>query len=236
MKKSIITGFVLSLFVLFTSCLGSGSNVEDNNAYGVVVRKDSHLLILEADKYVYSAELLSELNEGDCIYYRRLINYDVQESNEYLVAEASAHRVATDAMLRPYVDTANVVRKEFTIDRISPVTLIDGKLFFWTHHSKVASDQKNNFHIEYSETPETIDGKRVFNLFVRVVKQLEGEKTESSDDLLNVADISNLIQLEKSEGYKTLNIKFSYITELNSDSTIAKWGSHDLYDQIHILE
>jgi len=237
MKKFIITSFLLSLLVVFTSCLGDGSSTEEDTTYGVVVRKGSRLLILDAKGYYTSSpELLTTLNEGDCIFYRRFINFDVQESNEYYAVSVVGYGVVPYADFRNNVDTDNILENEFTISQINPITLLDGKLFFLTYHPKVASDQKNNFHIECTETPETIDGKRVYNLYVRVVERVKGEETKIPTEKRNVADISRLIQTEKNAGNKVLNIKFNYISELNADSTVATWSSQTLYDRIFIPE
>ena len=237
MKKFIITSFLLSLLVVFTSCLGDGSSTEEDTTYGVVVRKGSRLLILDAKGYYTSSpELLTTLNEEDCIFYRRFINFDVQESNEYYAVSVVGYEVVPSADFRNNVDTDNILENEFTISQINPITLLDGKLFFLTYHPKVASDQKNNFHIECTETPETIDGKRVYNLYVRVVERVKGEETKIPTEKRNVADISRLIQTEKNAGNKVLNIKFNYISELNADSTVATWSSQTLYDRIFIPE
>jgi hypothetical protein len=237
MKKFIITSFLLSLLVVFTSCLGDGSSTEEDTTFGVVVRKGSRLLILDSKGYYTSSpELLTTLNEGDCIHYRRFINFDVQESNEYYSVSVVDYYKVPYADFRNNVDTDNIIENEFTISQINPITLLDDKLFFSTVHPKVASDQKNNFHIECTETPETIDGKRVYNLYVRVVKRVAGEKTETPTALLNVADISRLIQTEKNAGNKVLNIKFNYISELKEDATVATWSSETLYDRISIPE
>jgi len=108
-------------------------------------------------------------------------------------------------------------------------------LFIGSSHEKVATDQDNTYYLQYdpSQEPQTVDGKRVYDFFLRVVKNSDGKGITGTNPF-NYAfntygSLKSLESKETAAGNETLNIRINYIKEFNKDSTAATWGKSQVY-------
>ena len=230
MKKFLTTGFLASLLVLFTSCLGEGSSIDERTTYGIAVAHGNSYapIVYEATGlYVYSEQLSLELREGDCIIYHRSIDLAAQESGTgYYKAAVGDYKILPYTSPVDYFNTDDVLSKEFTTSNLMPKAFLEGRLFVATSHPKIASDQKNNFYTQCSGEADIEDGEHVYNIYLRATERVEGERTKTQNEELSIVDLRELIAIEKNAGRRTMNVKIHYATEFNSESTlVTKWGS-----------
>ena len=249
MKKLKSLGAVAVATVLLTSCL-DGSNESSLNGFGVIDYSDDFKTVAYIDDYnsVYSP-VFKDYKQGDCIFFTSTYSRDDPAndgSKKYLtVTNAVASNPLDEGEFVTHIDTANIIPGEITaLDAgiVSQYSLsIHNYLFMGSSHEKVASDQTNEYRLEcdYNQEPQTVDGKRVYDFFLRVVKKDAGKGvagTNSFNYVFNTGSYFKTLQSrETAAGNETLNIRFNYIKEFNKDTTLATWGKSQIY-QTQILK
>lgn len=241
--KSLIA--VAGATVLLTSCLDGGNNEQTGVAVGVIdLSTDIFRNVAYTTDYmsVFSPSFES-LSSNDCIIFAYTINYDDPAnngSNKYLTATVSAYEKLEKGNAISVIDTtdASIKKGEMTtlgIDlRSSDPTgtgygTIKNYLFMASSHPNSSTDQSNEYILQYdnNQIPQTVDGKRVYDLFLRVVKRNDGKNTVGNASFTYTFEAGRAIEYlksrEKSEGNEQLYLRFNYIKEFNKDTTSATW-------------
>lgn len=245
MKKLKSFGVAAVAALLLTSCL-DGNREQTLSGYGVIdLSMDvfANVAYVDDNLPIYSSQF-KDLAAEDCITFTCTIDYDDPENNggKYLKGTNTIVYGKLDkGDLIRNVDTANIKENEMVIVDAGLVTksayayTIKDFLFVGSNHDKVTTDQNNQYFLEcdpYQE-PQIVDGKRVYNLFLRVVKSSDGKGIAGNHSFNYVFKTNglfkNLEAREKTEGNNTLYIKLNYIKAFNSDSTVATWTSSQVF-------
>lgn len=242
MKKLKSLGVVAAATILLTSCL-DGNNEYTNPGVGVVEMSLDAMgnnVVYIDDNYPIYSPVLKDLKENDCIVFTYTVNQDDQANNsgnKYLTASnlVVAGKLDNSGVINR-VDTSTIMKNEMAaldanlLTRSSYSYTIRDYFFVSTTHEKIASDQKNRYILEanYDQEPQTVDGKRVYDLFLRVVKEEDGKGITSTNSIYYAFDAGYLFKSleskEKTAGNKSLNIRLNYIKSFSSDSTSATWN------------
>ena len=85
---------------------------------------------------------------------------------------------------------------------------------------------------DYNQEPQTVDGKRVYDFFLRVVKTSDGKGIVGTTPFYYTFNtrgyFKTLQSKETAAGNETLSIRFNYIKEFNKDTTAATWGKSQI--------
>lgn len=247
MKKLKSLGVVAAATILLTSCL-DGNNESSLNGFGVIDYSDDFRTVAYIDDYtpVYSP-VFKDLQKDDCIFFTSTYSTDDPANNgtnKYLtVTNAVVLNKLEKGQFESRVDTANIKPGEITAMEAGVLNYSYTQYSFTNHnylfvgssHEKVTSDQSNTYYLQYdyNQEPQTVDGKRVYDFFLRVVKNADGKGVTGTNAFNYVfdtrGDFKTLQSRETAAGNETLNIRFNYIKEFNKDSTAATWGKSQVY-------
>ena len=251
MKKLKFLSAVAMATVLLTSCLDGGKNEQSGVSYGVVGFSTDAMgyVAYTADEVPVYASGFNNLKDDECVFFAVNINYDDPANNsgkKYLTATVSQYsRLNNTGRVEP-VDTAktsptSIKQGEITAVDAGIVTTgaysatIKDFLFLGSSHEKSANDQTNEYflQIDPSQEPQVVDGKNIYDFFLRVVKKEDGKNTIGTS-VFNYAIragnyISSLEAKEKSKGSETFNFRINYIKEFNKDTTEATWTKSKVF-------
>ena len=247
MKKLKSLGVVAAATILLTSCL-DGNNERSLNGFGVIYYSDDFRMVAYIDDYtpVYSP-VFKDLQKDDCIFFTSTYSSDDPANNgtnKYLtVTNAAVLNKLEKGRFVPQVDTTNIMPGEIAAMDAGVLNYSYTQYSFTNHnflfvgssHEKVASDQSNEYILQYdyNQEPQTVDGKRVYDFFLHVVKKADGKGVPGTNPFNYVFDtqgyFKTLQSRETAAGNETLNIRFNYIKEFNKDSTAATWGKSQVY-------
>ena len=246
MKKLKFLSAVALATVLLTSCLDGGNNEQSGYTYGVIDFSMDAMgnVAYTADNVPVYASTFSNLTTDECVYFTYTINYDDPANNagkKYLTATVPQYaRLDNNGRVEP-VDTAKTSPTAIKKGELTTVdagivaggaysATIKDYLFLGSSHEKSANDQTNEYflQIDPSQEPQVVDGKNVYDFFLRVVKKTDGKNTIWTS-VFNYAIragnyISSLEAKEKSKGSDTFNFRINYIKEFNKDTTEATWA------------
>lgn len=251
MKKLKSLGGVAAATILLTSCL-DGNNESSLNGFGVIDYSDDFRTVAYIDDYtpVYSP-VFKDYQPDDCIYFTSTYSSDDPANNGSNKYATVSNAVVTNKLEKGdfynIVDTANIMPNE--------IAALDAALMFGTQysftlknfmflgssHEKVAADQDNRYILQYnpSQEPQTVDGKRVYDFFLRVVKNADGKGVVGNNAFYYAFKTNGYFKTlqsrETAAGNETLNIRINYIKEFNKDTTAATWGKSQVY-QTQILK
>lgn len=243
MKKLKFLGVVAMATVLLTSCLDGGNNEREGSAYGVIdLSMDAMANVAYTDDNtpVY-ASAFTNLTNNDCILFAYKINYDDPVNsgqNKYLTATVSQYVKLDKGQVETVVDSTNesIRPNEMAAVDAGVVTMsaysttVKNYLFIGSNHEKSSSDQNNSYILQINpvQEPEVVDGKNVYDFFLRVIKNSDGKNTIGSTTYNYVFPaghyISSLEAKEKGKGSDAFYFRINYIKEFNKDSTEATWG------------
>ncbi|GGK08546.1 MULTISPECIES: hypothetical protein [Parabacteroides] len=252
MKKLKSLGAVAVATVLLTSCL-DGNNESSLNGIGVIDYSDDFRTVAYIDDYtpVYSP-VFKDLKTGDCIYFTSTYSSDDPAnngSNKYVTVTNAVvtNKIDNDGYFNSQLDTANIKPGEITALNAGLLYAtqysytLKNYLFVGSSHEKVPADQDNTYFLEYdySQEPQTVDGKRVYDFFLRIVKNADGKGVVGTNPFnyaFNTHGYFKTLQSkETAAGNETLNIRINYIKEFNKDTTAATWAKSQIY-QTQILK
>ncbi|MDD2436277.1 MAG: hypothetical protein PHG27_03365 [Massilibacteroides sp.] len=248
MKKLIFASLLTFGAFLMTSCLGEGSNQQSGVSYGVVdiSEKTFQKIIQTAWGSVYSAEVArsTDLTIGDCCQFAFVLDGDIPEntseaiaSNGYYTVTVSQYADVPKSSAVPYLeDTAAISEKELTVASVdlsnTGFIATSGALYLFlqTYHEGFSTDQEQTFSMSFdsNQKPEQVNGKNVYNLYLRVKKTEDGKSLTSTVGLVNAFDLYNFIYNVKAKGEDDVKFQINYINSLNDDKTEATWKSSDV--------
>lgn len=250
MKKTSL-GAMAAATLLFTSCLGDGNNEQTLQGFGVVdFSMEAMRNVAYIDDYtpICSAEgAFDDLNAGDCIYFTSTYSSDNPANasgKKYLTVTNTAVLNKLDkGDFISRLDTANIKPGEMAVldAGVLPYSCTQysftnhNYLFVGSSHANVATDQKNSYFLEcnYDQEPVEVDGKRVYDFFLRVVKNEDGKGVTGTNPFNYAFQTGGFFKTlearETAAGKETLNIRFNYIKEFNADTTAATWGRSQVY-------
>lgn len=254
MKKFLLGSLFTMCGLFMTSCLDEGSNQEEGVSYGVVATSSKTAKKIIYSNRIgpsYSARVADDFNiyPGDCCQFSYILDYDIPENSADAVTANGYYTISiidyvsiTKYSVSPSLtDTTTFSSNELTVNSISLSysTIIDDKVFLATLHDNFLTDQKQTFEMSYdsNQEPEVINGKNVYNLFLRVVKKEDGKSpTITLASAVNAFDmkyfISNFKNKEKNAGSKYLSFRFNYINSLDDEKTKAVWNASETVDYL----
>lgn len=234
--------------VLLTSCLDGGKNESSGSVIGVLgsATADYKTVIYGVDGGTYYISgLQSDLNfeTGDCVGAYGSINYDSPEnanfaSKGYLIMNSNqywkydkynAHSLSTSD-----TTTTNLPKGEMNISTISGTGYVKQYLFLSVDIPVIQADQKSEFQMAYDmENVSTVEGKRVYEFYVRGSKTANGKEATQSGTLIvpfntgRFFDYAN--NTEKGKNEKSVNIRFNVMKEFNKDTTAVVWAKSQVF-------
>ncbi|MCD7850121.1 MAG: hypothetical protein LUH63_10530 [Parabacteroides sp.] len=252
MKKLKVLGLaaVAAGMVTLTSCLDGGGNTQSGGAFGYADFNMEAGGIVATDDYgtiIASNAFNTQLTGGEYISFFANIDYDNQTSSKYITATVSDITTYPEYQAKSYLtDTLDLLPNEMTIDQIKVQGLgnsgttqylftANQHIFMSGGHKNIPSDMKVRYDLSYvgGAEPVTIDGKRVYDFYLRAVKNADGDNTKSDRDIVGAYGLKdflrNAINVEKSAGKSDVNVRFNYINEFSKDSTSWAWKSSDVY-------
>lgn len=246
MKKLKSLGTVAIATVLLTSCL-DGTSESSLNGVGVIDYSDDMRTVAYVTDYiqVYSP-VFKDLTQGDCIVFTSVYSQDDPAndgSKKYLTVTNAVvtNKIENNGNFSSQLDTANIKAGEIAAMNaalfwgINDSYTLKNYLFVNSSHEKVAADQDNIYFLEYdyNQEPQTVDGKRVYDFFLRVVKEDDGKGAVGTNAFVYAFNTHGYFKTLQSKetvaGNEILNIRINYIKEFNKDTTAATWGKSPVY-------
>lgn len=248
MKKINLLGAVALATVLLTSCLGSGESKQSINGVGVTAYDKSMNLLVYLDDYTgfYVPAIDADPNfmtPGECVQIAGTLYYDSPENANaaakgyYTVTVPSNGYVKLDKwQMESYLqDTVKPMAGEQLFKSVlaKGAAKIKNHLFITTAYSNYVMKQKNRFYLSYdsSKEPVVVNDKRVYDFYIRMVKEAEGDgaTVQNPEDIVifdGTSIVQRLYNVEKSNGAESLNLRIHYPKEFNKDTTmITSWGA-----------
>lgn len=231
--------------VLFTSCLGEGSNTYSATQFAVggISEKTFQTVLNTPAGPIYSAALEGKVVDGACYQ----VAYEVDSSspenanantNGYYIATVSALAEITKGACQFYnlPDTTSLLINELPLQNLMGYQqlgiYVDGHLFLGGTLNK-KNEQQNLWTLYWDRMKDPVEdnGVNTYDLFIRVQKIAEG--TGSSETATTEPRAFQLEQVlktvndaEKAKGKETYVLKVNYLTAINEkDSTDLKWDS-----------
>lgn len=260
MKKLKFLGMAAAAagMVLLTSCM-DGNNEQTGPGAGIVdtSSKSFKRLIYMGDNFfpLYVSRIANDMaiEDGSFILFNYTINGDQPENvnsaaNGYMVAALNDEPFvikdgfSSQSMLQ---DTTKTMEKELlaiSVQFSSPVKsdryekMVVAPIF-----KEALTEQKNEYYLSWSQTPEVIENNRVYTMFVRSVKKEDGKApTLNNWGEYRAFDVMSFMSMAKSQekaaDKKQINLRIAYASKFNSDSTkVTEWGKSEIYS-IPILE
>lgn len=241
MKKISLLGvFFMMTVMLFTSCLGDGSNMVEREEVGVVTVHDKTFeKVLDVGGGIYfRAPDFDIVNEGVCYYVYYRLDYDLPENANpttagyYTVTILRKEEFERHGMALSITDTSKVIENELPIK--NPVYQLfryyKDRLFLG-HLINQPKNQQNYWDLsyDYQNMVTEENGMRTYELYIRA--SVRSESSNSPEDQLKLCayEASNFFRAaannEKNEGESTLYFRFNYVSEIK-DGKIT-WAKTD---------
>lgn len=253
MKKLKFLGLaaIAAGMVSLTSCLDGGGNKTSGGAFGYADFSMEAGGIVATDDYgsvIAASAFNTQLTGGEYISYFASIDYDAQTSTKYTTAVVSDIRKYPEYHTNPYLtDTVSLLNNEITINQIAVQPLgnmgsstiyaftANKHIFMSAGHKNIPSDMKVRYDLSYERgtEPVEVEGKNVYDLYLRAVKTADGDDTKSDRGIVGAYGLSEFlnyaINAEKSSGKSDVNVRINYINEFSKDSTSWNWATSDIY-------
>jgi hypothetical protein len=221
---------VLSLLFVI-SCLGdSGQKIAMGNYPGVVMkRNDSVKIHLKGNDVVYSPQINATVEDGDCVIIDFSLDYAIPENSDsgkakgfYTVDISNVTFVPDHGMRNLLTDTSAILPNEHTIASVQQRSaFILNRFFLFTEHRADTLP----LYFELSCNSEQIATDGVYDLFLRVTKDIESSavaQPTTQYNAFNLTDLSNRVN-------DSLRFRINYAQGFNRDSTQINWGVTPIY-------
>jgi hypothetical protein len=250
MKKFLLGGLLSASTLLLASCLGGGgSNEISRSGVPGVVRFDMKTMKTVIDSYEFhpfsfydpNIETL-ELFEGDCILFGYTVNLDNEANSNYQTTGIISGTMTAITPLDKYplrpelTDTATLLEQErpisYAVANTGSYLYLSKKLFLQSTF-KQKNEQKTNWICCYDpELPtKTIDGKKVYSLFLRATIQEEGKLNEAETSVINAFEAATffdqIMSVEKGEGKTEVYFIINHIKEIKEDNSFT-WAASEV--------
>ncbi len=243
MRKSVLYGLFVSLFLTMASCMGDGSNTINYHRVGVIRENPMRCIYTSDDQgniFIVSSsefENRTDLDDGDCCVVDFKTNFSEELAGGVYDAEIYKYdSVAVWPLHETLTDTAVILDNEclVTLDFAKSIYL-EGRFFLQTQHTNHQEDQRDIFNLSYDsgrEAEEDSTGQRVYNLYLRVTR--EGGTGDSSRWINTTAFaidtfLDQAKTIESGAGQNTINFKINYAERYNADTTASVWGATDVF-------
>lgn len=251
-KVSLFGAFILMAVVMFTSCLGEGSNTSSGTLIGVV-RFDSEKLfknVLDVSEYehLYSVAF-GGMVEGDCYFVSYELDMDdpenqsesLQNNGCYTIKVLDKQQITKFNLQSLLTDTTKLLTNEIPVK--NPVygnssLYIKGK-FFLSHQIDEPSDQKTTWNLSYDPTNMVVEenDNRIYDLFIRATNsgtQTKAEKynTYAYDMGYYLKQVANTEKNLKNEKFY---LRFNYVSEIKGDTAIVWKASEKLETSVEMI-
>lgn len=248
--KSLIA--VAMTAVVLTSCLDGGDNKSDFQDYGVISydSKFNQYMFFTSDEVAYYVPTIANdpnfIGGDECVFAYLHLNFDGPENADattkgYYTATTSANEYSKLDKYRiasVVTDTVKPLDNELTLRDVAQggYKKVKDFMFMSLSYQSIVRDQKNLFDLsyDYSKEPVEVNGKRVYDFFLRVTKKEAGTgATIQNANQIVVFDgrsiLSQLLRVEKNANAESLNIRINYVKEFDKDTTkITSWGSETI--------
>lgn len=251
MKKLIFSCMVAvaAVMMMLTSCLDSKGGSWKETAYGVVTLLNYTTPVVNVGSaYIYSEEirksyLMRELEEGDCIRFPFEVdtdseaNQNVSEKGYYTATVSYWEKYPrTNNIYNTIQDTTQIMNNEAALADIQLSSVfIEDMLFLQPIFEKYYQDQANTYNLSFngSQQPATIEGKRVYEVYVRTITTDPGKTNTSSysnTGMVNAFNMSDFLTVayrtEKAEKQEYVYVRLKFVKEFDEDKTAIKtWGT-----------
>ncbi len=228
--------------ILLTSCLGDSNNTRTLNSQFAVARFDSKsskiLLDVNGLGAVYSSEIQSYINDGNCYLIDLTVDFSSAENanaadNGYYVAiiPSIPSEVIKGLSIQQVADTTALLENEQPISELVINNYLSGYLLMSANFDQL-KNQQNRWEIYYDpmqEGSEDKNGNRYYDLFIRTVKHKDGEGSSTTKELVRRAFeaksfIEKCIEKEKADNKTVVNLKFNYVQSISKENEM-KWAA-----------
>lgn len=256
-KVCLLSALFLMAVTMFTSCLDSGSDEQSGPTAGVV-RFDSNTMkyVIDTDRFgtVYSPVFNSselDITEGKCYYLHITVNFDDPENsseqlaiNKYYTGIVNSKYEVSKYSISPgFMDTAQVVANEVpVVNGLNYIYGLVNGIFFLEHVVKKPEDQNLSWYLTYNtDSMVTVESSdRIYDIFLRAVKNNEGTKTSLESAVLNAYDMKYYMESaakkEKELGKSVVNIRFNYVSDIKDEKMTWKKTDKTSIDVSWFLE
>lgn len=247
MKKLKVLGLAAIAAGMFslTSCLDGGGNTSSGMALGYAVYSmDAGGIVVKDDfgSVVTSSTFNTQLSGGEYIAYAYSVDWDAQTSNKYTVATVSALEKYSEVYAQGSItDTTALLSNELPVQKLmiqmystDYAFTANNHIFMSVYHENVPSDMKTQYDFSYNSSadPVVVEGKRVYDFYLRAMKVADGDKVKADNPFTNVYDLSQFLSrtrpVEKAAGNKSVNIRINYVNEVGEDYSSSKMGKSDV--------
>ena len=244
MKKTNVFGaiFIMAI-VMFTSCLGDGSNTHKAPTVGVVrydYKSAKYLLDTYGWGTFYSESFNSspDVREGACYYFNFELDMDLPENSNSVVSTTGYYKIllvnkselSRYSMSPVFLDTTTLLTNEIPI--INPYYALGGYvkgIIFLQHHIKQPEGQSHVWNLSYNTQDMVVEenGTRYYDVFIRAtIDGSAGTKTPTDMAPLNAYDMKYFLEsaanVEKNQKDKVVNIRFNYVSEIKDGKMVWK--------------
>lgn len=225
--------------ILLTSCLGDSDNTRTLNSQFAVARIDSKTFktVLDVNGLgaVYSPAVESFVTAGNCylidltVDFSSAENANAAENGYYIAVVSNPTEVAKGISIQQAADTTALLENEQPVSELVINNYLSGYLLMSANFDQM-KNQQNRWEIYYDplqEPGEDKNGNRYYDLFIRVVKRVDGEGTSTTKELVRRAFeakgfIDKCIEKEKADGKTVVNLKFNYLQSISKENEM-KW-------------
>lgn len=238
MKKKELYGILIILGLLLASCLGdTNTRITMGVQEAVYQSLPSKGFYVSDGRFLYGSNLSVTGDTGDCFlieYSFDAADSELQGSDSLSIElEGQPVSVSLWPLDNNMTDTLAVLDGEvLTKSLLGRKAYIAGRLFLWSNHTEVQS-QQDSFMISYD--PENMyteeDGERIYNLYLRAVKKAtvtENDETTVSVLATNAFLIEEFFdkakEKEAERGETELSVAIHYVSAYNKDTTECVWS------------
>ncbi|MDR1356072.1 MAG: hypothetical protein LBJ58_00185 [Tannerellaceae bacterium] len=232
MNKNALFGVLFALlFPFVTSCLREGGQkVLMGNYPGVAVkRNDSVKIHLKGNDVVYSPQVNSSIDDGDCVIIDFSLDFGTPENSDsgrlkgFLTVDISNVEYVPGHDLRSELtDTATILPGEHAVAAIQQRNIfILNRFFLFTEHS--ADTLPLRFELSYDPYRAVTD--KVYDLFLRVTKISESAAAPQPKTQYNAFNLTDLANRTTD----SIVFRINYARGFSRDSTQINWAVTPTY-------
>lgn len=230
-----------ALIILLTSCLGDSNNTRTLNSQFAVARIDSKtfktVLDINGLGSVYSPSAESSVISGNCylvdltVDFSSAENANAADNGYYIATVGNINEVAKGLSIQQVADTTALLENEQPVTELVINNYLSGYLLMSANFDQL-KNQQNRWEIYYDpmqEGGEDKNGNRYYDLFIRVVKRVDGEGSSTTKELVRRAFeaksfIEKCIEKEKADNKTVVNLKFNYVQSISKENEM-KWAA-----------